>query len=768
MRELNPPGHAASTLQELVDGPASLIAVIWRRRRLVAAWMLACIAVAGVYLLNACRLYQATARLLVVQQGARPLNMVGTEQSRVAEVVEDIIPTQMIVVTSPLVVGRAIRSIGLEKLVSLEPSRGFDRCLREATKNLFVTRPDRLAKVLQVEYRARTTGEATRMVQAILESYKMFLEDVYQKNNSEVIVLMTRARDDLNRELKDLERKYLEFHQKSPHLTTDGSGRPIILRRIDEWVRASNESMVKAIQLKAQLELGEDLAKDGVGLWAIAGAMDQMGEKIGGNLSARTQTLTPVPPWDYLRQLNQEEQQLAVRYGPQNTKVRALQEQIAEVQEHTRSVRGRIEQAEIRDLLESTARSLKSIEGMRTDLTEHFNRDLAIAKTTENDLLTETNLRSNLDRQRLLFNTVVDQLKQARLVGDFSSIRSQIIEPATALPQPVRPLLALTLAMALVAGSALGVGSALVSELLDPRVRSLEEMRTVTQFPVLGRVPQLAESPATAAHPIGLVSHVMPRSPSAEAFKVIRANLDCSRRNQGARVLMVTSPRLGEGKTTVASNLAICMAQVGRRVLLVDADLRRPMQHEIHGLRRECGLVQLLRDASAIDRVVQTAPIKNLEVVTSGPEVPNPAELLSAPALAEFIHRAGAAYDTVVIDSPPLLAVADPAIIGALVNAVVLVVRIATTRRDDAARAVELLKELGTPVLGSVINGTGPEREPGSRELSWLLRKGADCPVREIRIDPQLIFIPGVDVGASPAMAASPLCPPAGAIEDQS
>src|SRR4051794_29892153 len=358
MLALTAQDRRATSLQELVEGPANLIAVLWRRRRLIAACVCACLGLAGLYLLYARRSYQATARLLVVQQGARPLNMVGTEQSRVAEVTEDIIPTQMIVIGSPIVLGRAIRSIGLKGLPSLGPSGSLDRCLREATKNLFVTRPDRLAKILQVDYRARTPQEATRMVQAILASYKTFLEDVYQKNNSEVMVLMTRARDDLNHELKDLERKYLEFHQKAPNLTTDGTGRPIVIRRIDEWVHSSNEAMVKAIQLKAQLELGQELAKEGVGLWAIAGAMDLIGEKANSNLATRTQAFSSVAPGDYLRQLNQEQQQLSVRYGPQNTKVRAIQEQMAQVQEHSRNVRGRVEEIEVRDLLDSTERSL--------------------------------------------------------------------------------------------------------------------------------------------------------------------------------------------------------------------------------------------------------------------------------------------------------------------------------------------------------------------------------------------------------------------------
>jgi capsular exopolysaccharide synthesis family protein len=764
--ELPAAGGPAPALQELIEGPANLVTILWRRRRLVATCVLACLGLAGLYLLTAPRLYQASARLLVLQQGARPLNVVNTEQSRVVEAAEDIIPTQMMVVGSPVVVGRAVESIGLDHLPSLRASGNLVRGVREAGKNLIITRPDRLAKILQIDYRARTPGEAVRVVQAVVASYKTFLGDAYQKDNSEVILLMTRARDDLSTELKELERKYLEFRQKTPNLTPDSTGRPIINRRLDEWVRASNEALVKAIQLNAQLELGQKLAREGIGLWAIANAMDQLDEKANHNLGSRTQSFAPPPPLDYLRQLSQEQEQLAVRYGPQSTKVREIQEQISQVQEHSRSVRSRLERAEVRDLLESTERSLKSIETMRQQITQQFDRDLIVAKTAEIDLLKDTSLRNNLERQRMLFNTVVDQLKQAKLVGDYSSIRSQVIEPANALPAPVRPLVSLTLAMAMLAGGALGAGAALVSDLLDPRIRSLAEMRRVIHFPFLGQVPQLPDSPVAGASPVGLVSHVLPRSPSAEAFKVVRANVDRSRRNQDLRVVLVTSPRPGEGKTTVASNLAICLAQAGRRVLLVDADFRHPRQHEIHGLRNERGLVQILRDVMAVDQVVQPSAVSNLDVIPSGPETPNPAELLSSPLLHEFLDRVRDDYDTVLIDSPSLLAVADPAIIGAVVDGILLVARVATTKRDDAARAVEVLKGLGTPVLGGLINGVGPEPDP----RPWLpFERGGDPPgryPREIRIDPQLIFVPGAGIAAPPGSAVSRFPAPLDALED--
>lgn len=548
------------------------------------------------------------------------------------------------------------------------------------------------------------------MVRAITASYKAFLEDVYQKNNGQVIQLMTRARDDLSEELKDQEREYLEFRQETPLLMSDGGGRPLIKRRIDEWDRAANEAMVRAVQLKAQLELGRKLAKEGIGLWSISYAMDQMGGGAGG-LGPRTQGLTPASPSDYIRQLAQEQQQLADRYGPQNNRVKEIHEQITRVQEQARSSRNQLEQAEVNDLLASIEQGLGSIDAMRAKIAEQLDRDSADAKKAEIALLADSNLRNNLERQRTLFNTVVDQLKQAKLTGDFSGVWSQVIEPGNALPGPVRPLVALTLALALAAGGVLGAAAALVAGLLDPCIRSLEELRRVLQLPLLGQVPQLPAALASRTSPAALICQTMPRSPAAEAYKVARANLDLARRGRDVRVVLITSPCGREGKTTVASNLAICLAQAGRRVLLVDADLRHPAQHAIHGLRHERGLVHVLRDLLPVGRVVQATAITNLGVICSGPEVSNPAELLSSTHLHAFLDQARGAYDIVIIDSPSLLAVADPSILGAAADGILLVARASATKRADANRAVEILKGLGTPLLGVLANGIGPESD---------------------------------------------------------
>ncbi|MCA1685511.1 MAG: CpsD/CapB family tyrosine-protein kinase, partial [Planctomycetia bacterium] len=338
--------------------------------------------------------------------------------------------------------------------------------------------------------------------------------------------------------------------------------------------------------------------------------------------------------------------------------------------------------------------------------------------------------------------------KRASFVGGSAGTRSQVIEAPNALPNPVRPLKALVLGTAMAAGCVLGLRAALGAEWVDPEVRSAAEVRQALRLPVLGELPFVAEAQAPRHSPVGLIYQAMPRSPTAESYRVVRANLDLARRHRDARVVMVTAPRGGEGKSAVASNLAVTLAQAGRRVLLVDADLRTPSQHATFGLTRDRGLVHLLRGLLTPERVVQPTSVADLDLVASGPEVANPAELLSAPGLAGALAWSRRVYDTVVIDATSLLTVADPSIVAAAADAVVLVVRVSETKWADASRAVEALKGIGTPVLGVVINGPNPD----TAARPWPSHAGVDAggtgrapSASEIPYDPRMTFSPGAE-----------------------
>jgi succinoglycan biosynthesis transport protein ExoP len=707
MPEFVSPASPRSSARPALGDFRRYFGIVRRGWRLVAITILVCLTLAVIYLASTRRKYQATARVMVLQQGGRPLNVANTDPNRLMEEADDYIPTHAGLMSSPLVIQGAISSAGLYALPTLLAESEKDRDPVEAAiLSLKVTRPDRLAKILKVDYRANSAEEATTTLEAILASYDKIIEHTFHRKSSEVVTLIAKARDELGRELKGLEDKYLELRQKGTGLALDESGRPFALKRLEQWDHAANAANIKSIEIKAQLGLGRTLANQGTELWAIAHALGQVGGdpsslnaalNSGGSLNGTA---------DYIRQLTQEQQSLSERFGPQFAKVRELQDQISRAQERNRSARGRLERGEVKDLLNSIEQGLHSVEAMRDELMMRFEQEQARSKQDEIGLLSEVTLRGNMERQRSLFNTVVDQLKQAQFAGDFSSVSIQTIEPPKALPRPVRPIVPLVLALALVSGCMAGVMVAFVADGLDNSIRTIEELRETLDLSLLGQVPEVRRQDAIPGQ-FGLICETMPRSTWAESFRAIRTNVDVLCRRQDIRVLLISSPHPGDGKSTVSSNVAISLAQAGRTVLLIDADLRKPTQAGIRNLPGKMGLVQILRDSLPIHRAVQATSVANLDLIASGPEISNPSELLSSPRMVAFLSEARASYDVVIIDSPPLLAVTDSAIVGNLVDGVMLVIRMGSLKRAEASRIKDQVARLGSVMLGMLINRVG-------------------------------------------------------------
>jgi capsular exopolysaccharide synthesis family protein len=223
--------------------------------------------------------------------------------------------------------------------------------------------------------------------------------------------------------------------------------------------------------------------------------------------------------------------------------------------------------------------------------------------------------------------------------------------------------------------------------------RLLARGRAVTPF--LPRRPDLGV----------LVSDLPVYSPVAEAYRTLRTNLLCSPAGPTLRSLVVSSPSGGEGKTTIAANLAVTMAQQGMRVLLVDCDLRRAQIHKLFHLEREPGLKEVLLGELPLASAIRSTKTEGLEVLTAGglPKV-SPSDLLSSPALTALVEGATADYDLVMFDTPPLLALSDAALLGRLTDGVLLVLRAGQTDRDEARTAVRQVRTVGVPVVGAVLN----------------------------------------------------------------
>ncbi len=302
----------------------------------------------------------------------------------------------------------------------------------------------------------------------------------------------------------------------------------------------------------------------------------------------------------------------------------------------------------------------------------------------------------------------------ARLQSSYESVRLAeaqsvdlitVVEAAQVPVAPIRPQILKNTLLAAVVGAMLGVGVAFLIEYLDTSVHTPEQAEAATQAPILG---QIWASPAlTGVSSNGNRFFVeQARSPTAEAFRTLRANLYYSSVDQPLRRLLITSPLPEEGKTIVAVNLAVALALTGRRVILVDADLRKPAVGRYTGRSRERGLSEaLFDDLERLPSYLQPVEgVENLRVLPAGSIPPNPNELLGSRRLAELLDALDGMADILVLDSPPALAVADAAVLAERADGVLLVLEAGRTDRQAAATAAEQLRRTGCRLLGTVLN----------------------------------------------------------------
>ncbi len=277
----------------------------------------------------------------------------------------------------------------------------------------------------------------------------------------------------------------------------------------------------------------------------------------------------------------------------------------------------------------------------------------------------------------------------------------RILDRARPSGRPVRPDVPRSLTLAIVFGLLAGVGLALGAEYLDRSLATQEEVEEKLGVTFLGIVPRIEQADGEVAE---LAVHRHPSCAAAECLRSLRTNLVFMSPDRPLRTILVTSSGPGEGKTTTAISLALTMAASGTRVVLVDADMRRPRVHRIFGSSNQAGLSSAVVGESRLADVVKTTEVPNLSVVPCGPVPPNSAELLHTSAFERLLGEIAAAFDLVIVDSPPVGVVADAAIMATHVDGTLLVVKAGRTSRDLARRAVRQLRDVKANVLGAVLN----------------------------------------------------------------
>jgi capsular exopolysaccharide synthesis family protein len=361
------------------------------------------------------------------------------------------------------------------------------------------------------------------------------------------------------------------------------------------------------------------------------------------------------------------------------------------------------------------------VEGLRQDyeILEHKRNELRTAYDHQFKMATEVSAQAielsakqnAVKRAEAECDIINERIKEVNLSEDVGALNVSILEVAAASSMASYPRPSRFLASGLLAGGLLGFGLAWLRELLDHRLRSVEEIASFLQLPVLGALPHCGDKQDQSQ--AGRLVALAPRSSAAEAFRTLRTAVHFGLAGRDVKVIVVTSPSPGDGKSTVASNLAIAMAQADQRVLLIDADLRKPKQHLIYDVSPAVGLGTVLTDRRPVEEAIIANVAESLDLLPCGALPSSPVELLNNGFFADMLSHLRERYDRIIIDSPPVMPVADARVISALSEATLLVLRAERSTRRLALAARDELWRVRATRLGVIVNGV-PQRRGGN------------------------------------------------------
>ncbi len=308
-------------------------------------------------------------------------------------------------------------------------------------------------------------------------------------------------------------------------------------------------------------------------------------------------------------------------------------------------------------------------------------------------------INRDVETNRQLYEALIKRIKEQNITEQIQTTNVMIVQKADTPGAPVKPRKTVNLLLGLIVGLFGGIGMAFFVEYLDQTVKSPEDIETKFDVPVFGLIPLFSSQD----RPIESAVMDNPISTVAENYKAIRTSLLLSSAEKPPKHVLLTSAGPEEGKTVTSINLATAIAQSEHRVLLVDADLRKPRIHKVFNIDNSKGLSTYLAGMSGLD-IISEGPLLNLDIIPSGPVPPNPSELLGSGKLAEMLGLLSAKYDIIIWDSPPLLTVVDSLILGKALDGSIVIARAGKTTYEALGRSLKSLADLNVNVLGVVIN----------------------------------------------------------------
>jgi succinoglycan biosynthesis transport protein ExoP len=719
--KLVPRENGSNGAAELVPMPARLPAfelsprephlydyllILRKHQWLILSFMLAVVTIVAIATFRMQPVYVATTRIEIDRENANILPFQGTDSYDFMADLENYIETQSKILTSETLALQTIRNNALAARPEFASPNGPSEAIASGSL-ANQKRPPELAeflgslsvrrvpnsRLMDVSFESTDPQLAARIVNAHINSYiEQNFRSKYEAT-AQASTWLTSQLEDLRVKVQKAEDALITYERQNQIWTLDDKQNITTQRLADvnrELTDAQNERMRKE------------------SLFQFAKS---------GNLDAVPQVQSNATLMEQLRRrsdLTGQYNDALSQYGPNFPKVLRLQAQLKELDDNVEK-----EKQKIVSILESDFREARERETMLTGLLDQQK----VAANQMAEKLVEYNiLKREAEALKTLYDGLMTKLKETAISASLRSSNIRVVDPAMIPTTPSRPAKTRNVALAFLVGLVGGIGLALMREYLDNTVKTPDDVETLSRLPSLAVVPQFSGSNGSGKRPgllqgfssnnghdkrIELVAQHLPKSQMSEAFRALRTSILLSQAGHPPQVILVTSALPREGKTTAAANLAVTLAQLGDKTVLVDADLRKPGVGRLLNLGggKYAGLSSYLAGVSSLDLVSVPHPaIPNLVAIPTGPLPPNPADLLSSHKLADAIAELRTKFKFIVFDSPPIMAATDAVILSVQADGVLLVVRSGDTPKEAFTRTRDLLNSVKCRILGVVLN----------------------------------------------------------------
>jgi polysaccharide biosynthesis transport protein len=684
--------------------------ILRKHKWLILSFVLTVVTIVTITTVRTQPVYEATARIEIDRENSNLTNFTGSGAGGAyddSENMDDYIETQSKILMSETVALETIRTVGLQDLPAyggqpgkpaIEASAGEANQPRPAAleaflRNLSVTRVPN-SQLLDVTFAANDPQLAARVVNAQINN---FIEQNFQSKfaaATQASNWLAGQLDEMKIKVENSENASLAYERQNQIWTVD-QNQDISTEKLGEIEKELTEAEGDRISKEAVYELAQ-----------------------AGNYDAIPAVRESTVIQDILKQEGQLNAQYAdalAQYGPKFPNVVRLQAQIKQLDDminrEKQNIANQVE-AEYRGARQREMLLQQALDEQKTDVNS------AAEKLVQYNIL-----KREADTDKDLYDGILQKLKEAGIQAGLRSSNIRVVDPALVPSVPSRPQKARNILLGLLVGLVGGVGLALLREYMDNTIKTPDDVETFARLPSLAIIPAFSAENETANgrisrllksgtdngknYHVELVSHTRPQSQMSESFRALRTSLLLSQAEHPPQVILMTSALPQEGKTTCAVNLAVTLAQLGDKTLLVDADLRKPGITRALSLvdGKHAGLSSYLAGVSSLDLITVPHPaITNLAAIPTGPIPPNPADLLSSRRLAELVLELRKRYKFVVIDSPPIMAATDAVILSVLVDGVLMVARSHDTPKEAFTRARDLLMSVNSRILGVVLN----------------------------------------------------------------